>query len=197
MRGQAAGHTSYLNSEAYRRLVVVLLSLLALVPIVVRSRTSGLNPAPAAFFISSSPLVSIRGDVHHQGIYELPANPMTSTVIGLALPVSPIAACFPSGVERRAIAAGDEIRLTFRRGSKAADIAVRPIPASQRMVLGIPLDINRMEIRDFDKLPGIGPALAQRIVLYRQWNGGLMTVDDLLKVEGIGERKYSVLKKFF
>ncbi|GCF85900.1 hypothetical protein GSbR_25000 [Geobacter sp. SVR] len=87
--------------------------------------------------------------------------------------------------------------MTFRRGSKAADIAVRPIPASQRMVLGIPLDINRMEIRDFDKLPGIGPALAQRIVLYRQWNGGLMTVDDLLKVEGIGERKYSVLKKFF
>jgi competence protein ComEA len=63
--------------------------------------------------------------------------------------------------------------------------------------MGIPMDINNMDESDLEKVQGIGPALAKRIVLYRQNNGGQMSVQDLLLVEGIGEKKYDVLRKYF
>jgi len=50
---------------------------------------------------------------------------------------------------------------------------------------------------DFDRLPGIGPVLADRILQYRQNNGGKLKLEDLLSVSGIGEKKYSALKNFF
>jgi competence protein ComEA len=71
------------------------------------------------------------------------------------------------------------------------------MPAAERLVMGIPLDITTVNEADLDKVPGIGPALARRIVLYRQKNGGSMTVQDLLLVEGIGEKKFKTLRKFF
>jgi competence protein ComEA len=50
---------------------------------------------------------------------------------------------------------------------------------------------------DFDRLPGVGPALAKRIVEYRQNNGGILRVEDLLAIEGIGEKKYQQLHGYF
>jgi len=54
-----------------------------------------------------------------------------------------------------------------------------------------------MSEADLDKVPGIGPALARRIIQYRQENGGSMSVKDLLSVEGVGEKKCDALRKFF
>jgi competence protein ComEA len=71
------------------------------------------------------------------------------------------------------------------------------IAVNERLVMGIPLDINTMSEADFDKVPGIGPMLARRIVIYRQNNGGSMAVADLLSVEGIGDKKYFRLLKYF
>jgi len=55
------------------------------------------------------------------------------------------------------------------------------------------LNINVAEAEDLILLPGIGKVLAQRIIDYRIRNGPYMSVDDLLKVEGIGT---SILSKF-
>jgi competence protein ComEA len=68
---------------------------------------------------------------------------------------------------------------------------------SERITLGIPLDISVMNEVDFDKLPGIGPALAQRIIEFRQNNGGVLRVTDLAFIEGIGEKKYRKIKEYF
>jgi competence protein ComEA len=64
------------------------------------------------------------------------------------------------------------------------------------MVLGIPLDISSMSEADFDRLPGIGPALAKRIVTYRQLNGGNLRFNDLAAIEGMGEKKLELIRKF-
>jgi competence protein ComEA len=63
--------------------------------------------------------------------------------------------------------------------------------------MGIPLDIDSSSEADLDKVPGIGPALAKSIVQYRHNNGGHMSVQDLHLVEGVGEKKFKTLNKFF
>jgi competence protein ComEA len=56
------------------------------------------------------------------------------------------------------------------------------------------VDINRAEVWLLEALRGIGPTLAQRIVDYRQANGPFERIEDLKRVDGIGEAKYDGLK---
>jgi competence protein ComEA len=49
------------------------------------------------------------------------------------------------------------------------------------------ISINRAGDKELETLPGIGPALAGRIIAWREANGGFKTKQDLLKVSGIGE----------
>ena len=55
--------------------------------------------------------------------------------------------------------------------------------ASQQRV-----DLNTAGVEELQSLPGIGPALAQRIVDHRREHGRFERVEDLLEVKGIGER---------
>ncbi len=50
------------------------------------------------------------------------------------------------------------------------------------------IDLNSASASELDGLPGIGPGRAQAIVDYRQAHGPFLSVDDLGKVKGIGEK---------
>lgn len=52
-----------------------------------------------------------------------------------------------------------------------------------------PLDLNTATAEDLTALPGIGEALAQRIVDYREAHGPFEAVEDIMNVSGIGEGK--------
>ena len=58
------------------------------------------------------------------------------------------------------------------------------------------IDINQATVEDFQKLPGIGPALAARIVAYRKKHGLFHRVEDLLVVRGIGPKKWKAIRPF-
>ena len=60
------------------------------------------------------------------------------------------------------------------------------IPQAGETASAQKIDINRAEPWLLEALPGIGEVLAQRIVEYRSENGPFRTVEDLLKVSGIG-----------
>jgi competence protein ComEA len=52
-----------------------------------------------------------------------------------------------------------------------------------------PVNVNTADAATLaQELDGVGPAKAQAIVEYRQKNGAFRSADDLLKVDGIGER---------
>ena len=56
-----------------------------------------------------------------------------------------------------------------------------------------PVDVNTADAAALQTLPGIGPALAERIIAYRTEHGPFRRVEDLLEVKGIGE---ATLEKF-
>ena len=56
------------------------------------------------------------------------------------------------------------------------------------------ININTADAATLDRLPGIGPVLAGRIIAYRQANGFFRTVDEITAVRGIGEGKLAKLR---
>ena len=59
------------------------------------------------------------------------------------------------------------------------------------------VDLNRASATELESVPGIGPSLAKRIVEFRKEHGPFRSVDDLLKVRGIGERSLAKLSPYF
>jgi competence protein ComEA len=57
------------------------------------------------------------------------------------------------------------------------------------------LNLNTATVQELDALPGIGPVLAQRIVDFREKNGGFRRIEELLVIPGISERKWQQLRK--
>jgi competence protein ComEA len=184
--------------DTMRRVVMIACAALLFVPVFLKSRKSQDVPALTAFRVLSSGGMSVKvsGNVVHPGVYEVPANSLAVTAIKMAEPLRPLEQCKIDVTAARPLMNGSAITLTVQPdGSLLLTGDHMTVP--ERMVLGIPLDITTMSEADFDRLPGIGPALAKRIAEYRQNNGGILRVDNLTAVVGIGEKKYKTIRPYF
>ena len=56
------------------------------------------------------------------------------------------------------------------------------------------VNINTANQSELDRLPGIGPSLAERIIEYREENGNFKNIEDLQNVKGIGDAKFADIK---
>lgn len=57
-----------------------------------------------------------------------------------------------------------------------------------------PINLNQATAEELQVLPGVGPALADRIVAYREANGLFTSLEQLVEVKGIGQRKLEKLR---
>jgi len=55
------------------------------------------------------------------------------------------------------------------------------------------LDVNQADEWMLTAIPGIGEALAGRIVTYRDAQGGLIDIEELSRIEGVGEKLFATL----
>jgi len=73
-----------------------------------------------------------------------------------------------------------------RPGETPPPSAAGPAPAFQESVAGALVDLNRAPVDVLETLPGIGPALAQAIVDYRESHEGFQSVEEITNVSRIG-----------
>lgn len=95
---------------------------------------------------------------------------------------------------RMPLEGGTEIRLERDPGSDERGCVVSPLPERCRYLLGMPLNVNRADREELELLPGIGPRLAGSIVDVRESSGPFSSLEELLRVTGIGENLAGKMK---
>jgi competence protein ComEA len=69
--------------------------------------------------------------------------------------------------------------------------APAPKPAA---TAAAPVNLNTATAEQLATIPGVGPRMAERIIDYRQKNGGFKKIEDLMNVSGVGEKSFLKMK---
>lgn len=69
-------------------------------------------------------------------------------------------------------------------------------PVLEEVLVEKSVDINQASLEELDRLPGIGPALGQRIIDYREQNNGFYDIEEIMEVSGIGEKTFQKLEPY-
>lgn len=153
----------------------------------VHSVTPAASAGPASF-------VHVVGAVRHPGLYSLASGDRVVDAIAAAGGFSPKADQTGLNLARPLID-GEQLIVPVRSTRGGASGTA---PASSGAPAGgagpTMLSLNSADLTALETLDGIGPALAQRIVDYRQAHGGFRAVTDLQNVSGIGDKKFAAIK---
>ena len=154
-------------------------------------------PSPAAIEIetpattgtaSASPMpVYVSGAVMQRGVYWLPQGALVEDALLAAGGASSGADLEAVNLAQR-LSDGAHVHVPLKGESTPA-----PVANSSSVVR---ININSASAQELEVLPGIGPALAARIVAYRQEQGPFSTIEELENVSGIGPRTLDQLRPF-
>jgi competence protein ComEA len=79
-------------------------------------------------------------------------------------------------------------------GTVALSAADQAASTSKSASTATVVNLNTATATQIATLPGIGEKAAQRIIEYREKNGGFKKVEELMNVKGIGEKSFLKLK---
>jgi len=193
---QAAYHEAKSWLERYRGLLFFLLIVAVLAAVVIlqtlstRSRgplLESLTPAPSTqATVTPSPLrVYVSGAVQKPDVYTLPPDSIVKDAILAAggadanADLDRINLAYPLGD-------GQQIYVP-RQGEEDLPDRLPSAPASILQPGASRVNINTASQAELESLPGIGPALATRILDYRQTHGPFQSADEINNVPGIGD----------
>ncbi len=142
---------------------------------------------------SETLVVHVDGAVAAPGVYELPASARANDAVlaaGGLLPEADttglnLAAPLSDGEKLHVPVVGEE-PVAETQGSQGSD---QTADGQDALV-----NINTADIAALDELPGVGEATARAIIEDREANGPFSTPEDLMRVSGIGEKKFAKIK---
>lgn len=137
--------------------------------------SDGPEPSSAA---ADTVLVHVAGAVRSPGVYALPRGARATDAIAAAGGFAPDADRAIVNLARD-VSDGEQLLVP---------VVGAPPPAAPTSAGDTIVDLNTADAAALDTLPGIGPALAGRILDWRTENGRFASVEDLLAVPGIGEK---------
>lgn len=151
-------------------------------------------------------VVDVDGAVAHPGLYKLPPDSRVQAALAAAGGLSPQAdahrinraAKLHDGQKLYVLSQGESTPpLAASNGQgcegQACTSAEGGLSGSDPEGQGL-VNINTANAAQLTQLPGVGPAIAQKIIDYRTANGPFTSVDDLTKVPGIGAAKLAQIK---
>jgi competence protein ComEA len=155
-----------------------------------------LDPAPAQAARAPASTrelwVDVAGAVRRPGLYKVPAGSRLAAALERA-----------GGVSRRGEQAGVNLAsplhdgqqvIVPRRGAAAAAPGASSAAGAAGPASG-PISLAQATEAQLETLDGIGPALAGRILQYREQHGGFRSLDELKEVSGIGDKRFEALRQ--
>lgn len=134
-------------------------------------------------------IVDIKGEINRPGVYEVDQSARVNDVIHLAGGFTDEA---DENYINLAQKVQDEMVIIVPKVGETEDL---PMISQTGSTSDEPkVNINQATKEELETLPGIGPAKAQAIIDYREENGMFEVVDDLLQVNGIGEKTLENLR---
>jgi competence protein ComEA len=130
--------------------------------------------------------VDVTGAVNNPGVYSLKGSSRVIDAIKAAGDSAPGADLSTINLAR-VLNDGEQIYVDSTVVNASGKRLSKKLPTG-------PININRATASQLDRLDGIGPVIAGRIVEYRKVNGSFLTVEDLQKVSGIGAAKFAQIK---
>jgi competence protein ComEA len=152
---------------------------------------------PAAFlrYTSGAVLVRMAGSMPRPGVYRFHDGSTVAAAINMTMSGAPLSAA-ARRLFGKHLQNGQILTLNVMR-SKHIEITIENMKARERILLGIPLDLDAMDYEDWLALPGVGPKLAKMIVENRQQYGAFGSLAGLQRVPGVGAGKMDIIKKYF
>ena len=166
-------------------------------------------PEPTAPLPTAEPLptatptminVYVTGAVSVPDVYELPPDSIVKDAIVMAGGVTADADQIAVNQALK-LQDGDHIHVPAVGETAEAPTIIRseivvPVdaPDGSSGAAGELININTASKGELESLPGIGPALAQNIIDYRETNGPFETIEEIMEVSGIGEAKFGAMQ---
>jgi len=139
---------------------------------------------------STKLIIDISGAVVNPGVYELTSGDRIIDVLRLCggLAAEADRDWVEANINKaRVVRDGEKIYIPNETEAEAV------LGQSKENVGGL-INLNTASLEELDKLPGIGPALAGRIIDYRSKNNGFVSVEEIKLVSGIGDKVYENIK---
>lgn len=152
---------------------------------------SGPRGAPISLAEPQNLRIHVAGEVNEPGVYELPFGSIVQDAIEAAGGLSEDA-----GSERINLASGLENGQQVYVPVAGNSDSVATVPGAGGTAPSHRVPINTATEPELERLPGIGPVIAQRLVEHRQLYGPYQRAEDLLNVEGIGPAKLDGLRDY-
>jgi competence protein ComEA len=152
------------------------------------ARAPAAAPSPA----SRELWVDVAGAVRRPGLYKVPSGSRLAAALERA-----------GGVSRRGDQAGVNLASPLHDGQQVI-VPLRGAAGGAAATAGAgggaggpasgPISLGQATEAQLETLDGIGPALAGRIIEYRQQHGGFRSIEELKEVSGIGDKRFAALR---